>query len=64
MIGDKVTVWLNNVLVVDDIVLENYWDRTQPIFPKEQIELQCHGDPIEFKNIFVREIHPIGKGKQ
>jgi len=56
MVGDKVTVKLNGVLVVDNTVLENYWDRSQPIFPKEQIELQCHGDPLEFKNIFIREL--------
>ena len=56
MIGDKVTVKLNGVLVVDNTVLENYWDRNLPIFPKEQIELQCHGDPIEFKNIYIREL--------
>ncbi|HRR34161.1 MAG TPA: DUF1080 domain-containing protein [Kiritimatiellia bacterium] len=56
MVGDKVTVKLNGTLVVDNVVLENYWDRNQPIFPKEQIELQCHGDPIEFKNIYIREL--------
>ncbi len=56
MVGEKVTVKLNDVLVVDDTVLENYWDRSIPIFQKEQIELQCHGDPIEFKNIYIREL--------
>jgi hypothetical protein len=56
MVGDTVTVKLNGTLVVDNTVLENYWDRSQPIFPKEQIELQCHGDPIEFKNIYIREL--------
>ena len=56
MVGDRVTVKLNGVLVVDNTVLENYWDRSQPIFSKEQIELQCHGDPIEFKNIYIREL--------
>ncbi len=56
MVGDKVTVKLNGVLVVDNTVLENYWDRNLPIFPKEQIELQCHGDPLEFKNIYIREL--------
>ncbi len=56
MVGDKVTVRLNGVQVVDNTVLENYWDRNQPIFPREQIELQCHGDPIEFRNIYLREL--------
>jgi len=56
MRGAKVTVWLNGVLVVDNVVLENYWDRTRPIFPVEQIELQCHGDPVEWNNIFIKEL--------
>jgi HEAT repeat protein len=56
MIGQHVTVHLNGQLVVDNVVLENYWNRKQPIFSTEQIELQCHGDPIHFKNIFIREI--------
>ena len=56
MVGEKVTVKLNGELVVDNVTLENYWDRSQPIFPIEQIELQCHGDPLEFKNIFIKEL--------
>ena len=56
MVGDKVTVKLNNELVVDNTVLENYWNRNEPIFAKEQLELQCHGDPVEFKNIYIREL--------
>ena len=56
MRGEKVTVWLNGELVVDNVTLENYWDRSQPIFPVEQLELQCHGDPTEWRNIFIREL--------
>ena len=56
MKGEKVTVWLNGELVVDNVTLENYWDRKRPIFPCEQIELQCHGDPTEWRNIFIREL--------
>ena len=59
MRGDKVTVWLNGELVVDNVVLENYWDRKRPIFFKEQIELQCHGDPTEWRNIFIRELPTV-----
>ena len=57
MIGEKVTVHLNNKLVVDNTILENYWDRKQPIFSAGPIDLQCHGNPIHFRNIFIREIH-------
>ena len=56
MVGEKVTVWLNGELVVDNVTLENYWDRSSPIFPVEQIELQCHGDPTEWRNIFIKEL--------
>ena len=56
MVGEKVTVWLNGELVVDNVTLENYWNRKQAIFPVEQIELQCHGDPLEWRNIFIREL--------
>ncbi len=56
MIGEKVTVWLNDKLVVDNVVLENYWERDKPIYPTEQIELQNHGNTLYFKNIYIREI--------
>ncbi len=56
MRGEKVSVWLNGQLVVDNVTLENYWDRSRPIFPIEQIELQCHGDPTEWRNIFIKEL--------
>jgi hypothetical protein len=56
MVGERVTVKLNDKLVVDNVVLENYWDRKQPIFPTGQIELQNHGNTLYFKNIFVREL--------
>jgi 3-keto-disaccharide hydrolase len=56
MVGDNVTVFLNGNRVVDNVVLENYWVRSQPIFPTESIELQNHSSRLEFKNIYVREI--------
>ena len=56
MVGDKVSVWLNDTLVVDNVVLENYWDRGQPIYPRGQIELQNHGNTLYFKNIYVKEL--------
>ncbi len=56
MKGDKVTVYLNGMLVTDHVTLENYWDRAQPIFAKEQIELQAHGTEVYYRNIFIREL--------
>ncbi len=56
MIGERVTVYLNGVLVTDNVALENYWDRKLPIFTKEAIELQAHGEDLGFRNVYVREI--------
>ena len=56
MVGERVTVYLNDVLVVHDTVLENYWDRALPIYKAGQIELQNHGNRLEFRNVFVREL--------
>lgn len=54
MKGDKVTVILNGVTVVDNVVLENYWDRNQTIFPVEQIELQAHGSKVWYRDIYIK----------
>ncbi len=62
MIGELVTIYLNDVLVVENVVLENYWERGKPIYPKGQIELQSHGSRLYFRNVFIREI-PREKGK-
>lgn len=56
MIGDRVWVWLNDELVTDNVMLENFWDRKQPIFPVEQIELQAHGSKVAYRDIFIKEI--------
>ena len=58
MVGEKVSVWLNGELVVDNVVLENLWERNKPIYPTGQIELQNHGNTLYFKNIYLREIKP------
>jgi hypothetical protein len=58
MMGEKVTVYLNDQLVVDNVVMENYWDRKKPIYPTGQIELQNHGNFLYFRNLYIREILP------
>ncbi len=58
MIDDKVTVVLNGEKVVDNVTLENYWDRSLPIFPIEQIELQAHGTLVSWRNIYIHELPP------
>jgi len=56
MVGDKVTVYFNGKLVVDNVVLENYWERSKPIYPSGQIELQHHNSTLFYKNIYLREL--------
>ncbi len=56
MVGEKVTVKFNDKLVVNNVTLENYWERSKPIYPTGQIELQHHGSHLWFKNIYIREL--------
>ena len=56
MVGDKVSVWLNGKQTVKEKPLIPLWQRNKPIPESEVIELQCHGDPVWFKNIYVREL--------
>ncbi len=56
MVGDQVTVYLNGQLVVNNVPQENFWDRSLPIFPEEQIELQAHGTYVAYRDIYIREI--------
>jgi HEAT repeat protein len=56
MTGDKVTVLLNGITVVDNEIMENYWERDKPIYPFGQIELQAHSTTLYFQNIFIRAL--------
>ncbi|WP_319591473.1 family 16 glycoside hydrolase [uncultured Draconibacterium sp.] len=56
MVGENVTVYLNGELVVDNIKMDNYWDRSIPIFSEGTIELQAHGNELAFRDVYVREI--------
>jgi HEAT repeat protein len=56
MIGDRVTVKLNGELVVDNVILENYWDGNLPLPSIEQIELQAHGSKVYYRNVYIREL--------
>jgi hypothetical protein len=55
-IGARTWVWLNDKVVVDGQVMENYWDRTKPLPAKGPIMLQTHGGEIRWRNIYVHEI--------
>jgi hypothetical protein len=62
MKGDRVTVKLNGELVVDNIALENIFDRGKPLPAKGPIELQRHPKQdgtlgkLWFKNIYIKEL--------
>jgi hypothetical protein len=56
MKGDRVTVFLNGVKVVDDTPMENYWQRGKPLPATGPIELQHHNHPLWFKNIYIKEL--------
>ena len=56
MIGSRVWVSLNGKPTVEGQVLDNFFDRAQPLVAHGPIELQTHGSEIRFRNIFVREI--------
>jgi len=56
IVGDKVTVKLNDKLVADNVTMENYWERDKPLYPTGTIELQNHGNTLWFRNIFIKEL--------
>jgi len=56
MKGDRVTVHLNGELVVENTPLENYWNAKESLPTTGPIELQHHGDKLEFRNIFIKEL--------
>ncbi len=58
MIGSRVWVWFNGKVTVDGQVLDNYFNRAQPLVERGSIELQTHGSEIRFRNMYVREIPP------
>ena len=56
MVGARVSVWLNDKLVVDHATMENYYDRKTPVPAKGPIQLQTHGGEIRWRNVFLREL--------
>ncbi|MBX2852702.1 MAG: DUF1080 domain-containing protein [Phycisphaeraceae bacterium] len=55
MVGQYCTVVLNGKTVVDNVVMENYFDRQKPVYETGRIHLQTHGSETRFRNVFVRE---------
>ena len=65
MVGSRVSVWLNQKLVVDHVILEIYYDKNnkklsaeqrRPVPSRGPIQLQTHGGATHWRNIFIREL--------
>ncbi|OYW24999.1 MAG: hypothetical protein B7Z55_00605 [Planctomycetales bacterium 12-60-4] len=59
-VGARTSVYLNDVLVVDHAILENFFDkeRKSPLVPRGPVQLQTHGNEVRWKNIYIRELSP------
>ena len=56
MVGDAVTVFLNGELVVDKAKLAAFKPFNDKLPERGPIELQFHGDPLWFRNIYIKEL--------
>lgn len=56
LVGEKVTIHLNDKLIVDDAKLFNYFDKKGGLPKAGPIQLQTHGAPVQWRNIFVKEL--------
>jgi hypothetical protein len=55
--GDRVTVVLNDQLVVDNQPLPNYFTKgTTPLPDRGPIQIQTHNSPLRIRNVFIREL--------
>ena len=55
-VGARTSIWLNDQMVVDHAIMENYWGRELPLIAKGPIQLQTHGGEIRWRNIKIREL--------
>lgn len=64
MVGSRVWIWLNGRQTVNAAVMENHYDRKQPVPPRGPIQLQTHGGAISWRNVFIRQIGSDEANKQ
>ncbi len=55
LVGDVVTVYLNDKLVVDKAPMETL-KRGDKVIEKGPILLQHHGNPLQFRNIYIKKL--------
>jgi len=56
MKGNKVTVILNDKIVVKEAPLQNYFNKGGPLPESGPIQLQTHGAEISWKNVEIKEL--------
>ena len=62
MTGERVSIWLNEKLIIDHARLYNYYDKKlpeaerRPLVKAGPIQLQTHGREMRWRDIFIREI--------
>jgi hypothetical protein len=56
MVGARVSVWLNERLVVDHAALANFFDARLPVVATGPIQLQTHGGEVRWRHLYLREI--------
>lgn len=56
VLNDRVTVNVNGVETASNVILENVYDRNVPAFVEGQLMLIGEGAPIEFREMYMREL--------
>lgn len=56
-VGARTSVWLNEKMVVDHAIMDNYWGGNKlPLITEGPIQLQTHGGEIRWRNLFIKEL--------
>ncbi len=56
MVGERVSVWLNDQRVVDHARMQNYFAKDKAMPRSGPIQLQTHGGEIRWRNVIVRPL--------
>ncbi|MCH2202544.1 MAG: DUF1080 domain-containing protein [Fuerstiella sp.] len=55
-VGCRTSVWLNGQHVVDNVIMENYFDRGSPLPVDGPVVLQTHGGEIRWRHMAIRKL--------